>query len=157
MGSIGLIGFFNWIFFYDLAFRKLHLFFFSIAYGCYFKKFRQGVHRFYPYPIHSYRFLECIGIIFSSRIHFCHTINDLFKWDATSVVSYTYLIIFDGNIDYFTDSHHKFINGIVNYFFHQNINSIVLGRSFSQFSNIHARSLPDMFIPFKGFYVFFCI
>ena len=61
------------------------------------------------------------------------------------------------HVDLLAKAHDEFINAIVEYFLHQDINAVILRRPVSEFADIHAWTETNMLLPIKRLYGFRCV
>ena len=146
-GSFTLTAIRDSIVFCQLSVFKFCSFSFSIAEGLNDKFSGQRIHRFSPDSIQTYGFLKCFAVVLRPSIDFRHNINHLSQWDTTAVITNNDLTVRNFNLDGLSSPHDKFVNGVVQNLFQQDINTIVRGLSITQFSDVHSGTQTDVFIP----------
>ena len=69
--------------------------------------------------------MEHVIVVLGPCINHRNAFYDLAQGDAAAVVAYAYRVVFYGNVDLFAMPHDKFVNGVVNDLFEQDVNPVI--------------------------------
>jgi len=103
------------------------------------------IHCFGANTIEAHTKLEYVVVIFCTGVNFGYAVDNFTEWNAASEVADIYHIIFNAYVDSFAMSHDKFIDSVVDDFFDEDIDAIVIVRSRTGSPNIHTCSQANMF------------
>ena len=119
---------------------------FTIAIGAHFEARTQEVNSLDTHTIHTYGFLERLGIVFSTGIQLTHGLNHLFLRNATAIVTECHAKVFiDVDLDAFALVHAELINRVVDGLLEQHIDTVLGMGSVAQTTDIHTWTGADMF------------
>ena len=155
--TVFLIGFLSDIAF-QYAFFKYGASHFSVAERMCFETAGEGVHCLESHTVESYAFLECFGVVFTTRVEHRHSFYEFAQRDASSVVSdagaqmvfYVYLNALAG-------IHLEFVDTVVNDLFEQHIDTVLCLTAVTQTTDIHAGSGAHMLHIGEVAYIFVAI
>src|SRR5690606_22006347 len=74
-------------------------------------------------------------------------VNHRTDGNSPTVVAHGYFMLVYGNFDGSSGTHYKLVNGIVDNFFQQYIDAVVVSRTVAQLTDVHPRAQPDVFFP----------
>ena len=74
---------------------------------------REHIHRLDTHTVKTYRLLEGIATILTTRVHLAHSIRQRLQWNTTTIVAYRYLVSLDRNLDTLTSTHNKLVDGVI--------------------------------------------
>ena len=98
----------------------------------------KSIHSLHTYSIKTYTFLECLAIVLTTRIEYAHCLNQLALRDTTTIVTHTYtLVIGHLNLDTLAGMHLKLVNTVIDDFLQQHVDTIIILRTITQFTNVH--------------------
>ena len=138
-----------------LEYRFAHL---SVSHTSGYETRTQGIDRLGTHTVQTYALLKSLGIVFTSGVQHRYCIDQTTQGNTTAIVAHRNTqIIFYGNVDTLTDSHFKFIDGIVYHFFQKHINSVFRLRTISQAANVHTRTHTHVLHIAQMTDVLFCI
>ncbi len=108
---------------------------------------RECIYCFRSDAIQTNSFFKNLGIVFCTGIYFADTFVHFTQRHAPAEISDANFLFVYSNFDGFSMTHYILINRVVNYLFDEHINTIIMRTAIAQFTNVHARSHPDMFFP----------
>ena len=108
-----------------------------VAEGGDLEKLGEEVHRFDADPVQANRFFEGFAVVLRAGVDDRSTVLELTERDAATVVPDANEGFFDLNIDLPAVAHYEFIDAVVDDFFEQNVDAVVLRSSVPQFANVH--------------------
>ena len=109
----------------DFPFGEFGQFGFAVAVGLDLEGGGQGVDGFGTNSVQPDGFLEGVGVEFAPGVDLGDAIDDFAQRDPAPVIPDPDFLLGDGNFDRFPDSHHEFVDGVVDDFFQQDVDSIV--------------------------------
>ncbi|MNR22405.1 hypothetical protein D3C85_1393540 [compost metagenome] len=142
---------------HDLPFREFYFFSFIIPVRLHRETGRQSIYGLCTNSIQTYRFLEGIAVVFTTGIDFRHTIYHFTQRNSTTIVTYIYFLIRNGDFDRTSGAHYKLVNGVIHNLLKQYINPIVLCRTIPKLTDIHTGTQSDVFLPIERAYTIFVI
>ena len=118
---------------------------FALTIAVYLEMCTQCIHSLYSYTIQANGLLESLRVEFSAGVQNTHRVDKLTLRDASTVVSNRdAVIVFDIHLDTVASLHLELIDGVVEHFLQQDIDSIFCRRAVTQTSDIHTWTQADM-------------
>ena len=145
------------VFFDEDTFAEFRSFAFSVAEALNNEFVGKRIYRFCTDTVQTDRLLERFGIIFTAGIHLGNAVHDFTERDSTTVVTHTDFAVFNRNFNSFAGAHHEFIDRVVDDFLGEHVNTVVRALTVPEFTDVHTRTHPDMFMPLQRFNIVFCI
>lgn len=152
-GDEGAVGFIGFAFFFPDEIPGLEFGFnkFAVAVGADEKVSREGVDGFGTYTVETNAELEDIVVIFGTGVNFGDTVDNFSEWNTASEVADGNSVVFDANVNALAVAHDKFVDPVIDYFFHEDVDAIVVVGAGTGTPDIHAGTEADVFEGGEGF------
>ena len=110
---------------------------------------RKRVYRLGTHTVQAHGLLEGFGVVLTTGVNLRYAVDDLAERNAAAKVAHTGAVVFDVNDNLLAGSHHEFVDGVVDNFFHQHVNAVVGAVAVAELADVHTRTFADMFVPFQ--------
>ena len=122
----------------------------ALAVGCHVEIRRHGVHGLGTHAVHTYGLLE-VGIVkLAAGIELGSGVYDLIERNTAAEVPHGDGLVLYGNVYPLAESHGELVNGVVDDFLQEDIDSVSLAVSVSKAADVHTRTAADVLVPFQG-------
>ena len=105
----------------------------------------QRIHRLYTHTIQTYGLLESLRVVLTTSVQHADGFDELALRDASSIVTNGDAQVFvDGDFQSVACLHLKLVDGVINDFFQQNVDTVFGQRAVAQTSDIHSWTSADV-------------
>ena len=108
----------------------------------------EGIDRLNPHPVETNGLLEGFRVDLPPCIHLARGVDELTQGDTSPVVTDRHFSFMDRDLDLLASTHDILVDGVVEYFFEQDIYTVVSMGTITELTDVHPRATADMFIPF---------
>ena len=110
---------------------------------------RKGVHRLGTHTVQAHGLLEGFGVVLTTGVNLRYAVDDLAERNTAAKVAHAGAVVFNVNDNLLAGTHHEFVDGVVDNFFHQHVNAVVGAVAVAELADVHTRTFTDMFVPFQ--------
>ncbi len=124
-----------------------HTFTHPVADTGYVELCRQGVDGLDTDTVETHRLLESLGVILATGVHARRHVDELAQRDTSAEVAHGDSPVGDIYRDLLAETHHVFVDGIVEHLLDEHIDAVVIVRAIAELADIHTGTTADMLLP----------
>ena len=141
-------GFFGGIFGHiadELTFLESSPTYLSIPEAGYLETATERIHCLDTHPVQPDTFLECLGIVLTSRIQLTDCLNELALRNAATIVTDAHpKVVLDGHFDFLSGPHLELVDAVVHHFLQKDIDTVIALLSIAQTADVHTGADTDV-------------
>ena len=155
--AVGLVGRQDFALFDQLAAAEPGRLAHAVAHRAYLELGREGVNGLDAHTVQSDRLFEGLAVVLAASVHLRGHVDKLTQRYTAAEVAHDHRVLVDVHDYLFSESHHVFVDSIVEHLLEQHIYAVVAAGAVAELADIHSRAPADVFFPVKRTYLVFSI